>query len=319
MRACGCVVNGKKISKDQCKTHSPGLFCPLPCGKAKESCVEHNGSRICFHGKRKDLCINCNGSALCEHKVQRQSCKDCKGVNYCECQMLKRYCKIHGGSKLCINCHDVAGHERYQSNCLECFKTLYPDDLIVERIKAKEDAVILAIRQRFPDLQVIQDKRIPQGKSSRRPDALIDLEPNILLVEVDEYKHETYGDCYEEQRFKEIVDDVYPRKLAMIRFNPDAYVNENGVTVPSCWARNEKTRKLEVKKKSLNDWQNRIDKLCEEIEFYVNNDMVESTNVKYLFYDHEQIDGDNTNKEESIACDVIDDTIDHWQSAGRWR
>ena len=60
--------------------------------------------------------------------------------------------------------------------------------------KIKENEVTNFIIQQFSSTTIVQDRRIQDGCSARRPDVLIDLGYQVLIIEVDENQHTEY-DC----------------------------------------------------------------------------------------------------------------------------
>ncbi|KAI9988512.1 hypothetical protein PInf_021943 [Phytophthora infestans] len=52
------------------------------------------------------------------------------------------------------------------------------------------------------------NKRIPGGKSKRRPDGFLDLPSHCVVVEIDEDQHAAYGSANEAQRMEEIFEDT---------------------------------------------------------------------------------------------------------------
>jgi hypothetical protein len=100
---------------------------------------------------------------------------------------------------------------------------LFPDKQVSRNYKTKEKYVIDYIKEQFKDIDIIADKQIQGGCSRRRPDILIDLGHQIIIVEIDENQHINY-DCYcENKRIMELSQDVGHRPIIFIRFNPDDY------------------------------------------------------------------------------------------------
>ena len=55
-----------------------------------------------------------------------------------------------------------------------------------------------------------------------------------------------------------------------IRFNPDAYTDQHGKRVASCWAKNTKGL-MTIKPSKKVEWEARIDKLKQEIQNFIDN------------------------------------------------
>ena len=61
-------------------------------------------------------------------------------------------------------------------------------------VASKEKAVVEFIQEVFSDFTWNVDKRVADGCSRRRPDLLLDMGSQIIIVEIDENSHSTY-DC----------------------------------------------------------------------------------------------------------------------------
>ena len=109
------------------------------------------------------------------------------------------------------------------------------DKPAMRNYKTKEKEVVDRIIEIFPDFTWVADKRVYDGCSLRRPDLLLDLGTHIIIIEVDENKHEGYDCACENKRLMELSKDLNHRPIVFIRFNPDSYINENGETIKSCW------------------------------------------------------------------------------------
>ncbi len=80
------------------------------------------------------------------------------------------------------------------------------------------------LKAKFHDKTWICDRKIEGGCSRRWPDLFLDMGSHIVIVEVDENKHDTYDRTCENRRLMEISQDLNHHCLVMIRFNPDGYV-----------------------------------------------------------------------------------------------
>ena len=49
------------------------------------------------------------------------------------------------------------------------------------------------VKQFFPDVSWIADKKVQHGCSKRRPNLLLDLGTHVIIIEVDENKHNSMG------------------------------------------------------------------------------------------------------------------------------
>ena len=141
------------------------------------------------------------------------------------------------------------------------------------------------MKTQFPDLDWIADKKVKEGCSLRRPDLLLDLGYQVLMIEVDENQHKTYDCSCENKRMMELSQDVGDRPIVFIRFNPDEY-EENGATITSCWG-NDKKGICVVKKSKKNEWQRRLRALEEHINYWIDPENTTNKTIEtiQLFYD----------------------------------
>jgi hypothetical protein len=123
---------------------------------------------------------------------------------------------------------------------------------------------------------------ISDGCSKRRPDLLLDLGYQIIIIEVDENQHIDYDTSCENKRIMEISRDVGHRPIIFIRFNPDDY-KSGEINVTSCWGTNKNSLCV-VKKNKKNEWKNRLEELSRNIEYWTHNrtdKMIETINLFY--------------------------------------
>jgi hypothetical protein len=95
-----------------------------------------------------------------------------------------RFCSAHKTSTMIdvknpycptLGCGTSVSHHINKGYCIRCFVHLFPDEKNACNYKTKEKTVVDFIRLSFPHLTIINDKRIEDGCSKRRPDILIDL------------------------------------------------------------------------------------------------------------------------------------------------
>jgi hypothetical protein len=175
--------------------------------------------------------------------------------------------------------------EKYDGYCLFCYMNLFPDKPVSRNYKTKEYSVVDHVKTTFPELSWVADKIIAGGCSKRRPDLLLDLGYQIIIIEIDENQHIDYDCSCENKRIMELSQDLGHRPIVFIRFNPDDYT-KNGKTIPSCWGVNDKGICV-VKKSKTSEWVRRLNTLETQIQYWVNpnnktNKTIESIQ---LFYD----------------------------------
>ncbi len=107
--------------------------------------------------------------------------------------------------------------------------------LHLENYKTKEIAVATYLTEMFRDITWAQEKKIEGGCSRRRPDLFLDMGRHVVIVEVDENKHDEYDCTCENRRWMEISQDLNHRHIVMIRFNPDGYVCTEKGKIPTPW------------------------------------------------------------------------------------
>jgi hypothetical protein len=253
-------------------------------GKRKSYCKECNGSSLCEHGKRKIRCKECNGSSICEHRKEKSRCKECIGSSFCEHFKRKTDCKKCGGSSLCKSewC-ETRGISKYNGYCLPCCIQVHPEIKVSRNYKTKEKDVVSRITESFPEFTWISDKKIQDGCSKRRPDLLLDMGSHIIIVEVDENKHTDYDCSCEHKRLMEISKDLQHRPIIFIRFNPDDYINQEGILIKSCWKLNKLGVMTILKKKQL-EWEERIESLKQEIQYWIDNTTEKTIEIIEMFY-----------------------------------
>jgi len=173
---------------------------------------------------------------------------------------------------------------KYKGYCLRCFMYMFPEEPVSRNYKTKEKEVVDRIKESLSKYDWVYDKRIQDGCSRRRPDMFLDMGDCIIIIEIDENQHGEYECSCENKRLMEISQDVGHRPIVFIRFNPDDYKDESGKNVTSCWGEN-KNGILAIKKNKKMEWENRINRLLEEIEYWIENKTEKMLEVIQLFYD----------------------------------
>jgi hypothetical protein len=157
------------------------------------------------------------------------------------------------------------------------------DKPAMRNYKTKEKAVVDRITQLFPNFSWVTDKRVSDGCSLRRPDLLVDLGTHVIIVEIDENKHTDYDCSCENRRLMEISQDLNHRSIVFIRFNPDDYMNNDGVNVKSCWKLN-KLGVIQISKTKQREWEERILSLEQQIKYWTENMPTKTIEIIELFY-----------------------------------
>ena len=203
---------------------------------------------------------------------------------FCIHDKKKSRCKICDGSELCKAPHcETRGIKKYDGYCLPCCIHYCPEIQVSRNFKTKENDVVSRVLEKYPDFNWIADKKIQDGCSKRRPDLLLDFGSHVIIVEVDENKHTTYDCSCQNKRLMEISQDIGHKPVVFIRFNPDAYVNQEGKKVTSCWRING-YGVLDISKSKRDEWHTRIDMLLQQLEYWINNIPHKTVEIVELFY-----------------------------------
>ena len=170
--------------------------------------------------------------------------------------------------------------KKYNGYCLYCYIHLFPDKSVCRNYKTKEYSVVEYVKTTFPH-PWISDK-ITGGCSRRRPDLLLDLMDQVLIVEIDENQHIEYDCSCENKRIMELSQDLAHRPIVFIRFNPDEY-QKGDTTITSCWGTDQKGICV-VKKSKKVEWVDRLSVLGETIEYWLKHRTNKTVEIIQLFY-----------------------------------
>ena len=202
------------------------------------------------------------------------------------------YCKDHKKegmndvvSKRCKNewCDTFIQNSKFEGYCAYCFINMFPDKPISINYKTKERAVKDYILKEYPNYTWICDKRIQDGCSKRRPDLMLDLGYQVIIIEVDENQHTSYDCSCENKRLMEISQDIGHRNLIVISFNPDSYKTSENKTIKSCWKIDKRSGILSIS--SQTNWNTRLKVLEETLKYWINNETNKILECIELFYD----------------------------------
>lgn len=79
-------------------------------------------------------------------------------------------------------------------------------------------------KNKFSMYPWISDKTVMDGCSKCRPDLLLDLGYQVIIIEIDENQHRSYDCSCETKRIMELSRERGHRPIVFIRFNPDEYI-----------------------------------------------------------------------------------------------
>jgi plastocyanin len=300
-----CIHEGcKKQPTFNVEGETKALFCSI---HKKEGMVNVKHKTCIHEGCKKQPTFNVEGETkalFCSiHKKEdmvnvisktciHEGCKKQPTFNV-EGETKALFCSIHKKEgmedvihKTCKSewCSTIV-KERYDGYCLYCYMHLFPDKPVSRNYKTKEYAVVEYIKTKFPTLNWIADKIINGGCSKRRPDLLLDLFYQIVIVEIDENQHIDYDCSCENRRIMDLSQDLGHRPIIFIRFNPDDY-EKNGIVITSCWGQNKKGICV-VKKSKKDEWTQRLNVLEYHINYWIKpeNKTNKIIEIIQLFYD----------------------------------
>ena len=182
-------------------------------------------------------------------------------------------------------CNTRVTRKKYEGLCLRCFIYMFPDKPVAKNYRTKEYSVVEYIKSKYQDLTWVTDKKVEGGCSLRRPDLLLDLGYQILIIEIDENQHLGYDTSCEHRRIMEISRDSSHRPIVFIRFNPDNY-NIRGKNITSCWGPNGNGI-CTVKESKKKEWTHRLESLETQIQYWIQpeNKTDKTVEIVELFYD----------------------------------
>ena len=289
-----CIVDFTKIEKYNrditvdftCKcgnTHNKTFSGINYSGGFCKICTNNNKQQSEYQEKKKEYQEQ-NKEKIKEKK--KEYYEQNKEQNKCPHGKSKSKCKECGGSALCKSswCHTRA-IPKYNNYCLTCCINICPEIQVSRNYKTKEKEVVDRIKEKYPDFTWIHDKKVVDGCSKRRPDLLLDMGYHIIIVEVDENKHSGYDCSCENKRLMELSQDLQHRPIVFIRFNPDSYINQNKLKISSCW-RTNKLGVILIMKTRMTEWEERINILNQQIQYWIDNKSNKTIEIIELFYDN---------------------------------
>jgi hypothetical protein len=282
-------LNGKKTHCKDCKTDE--------MSDTHKMCEKCNKIRANFGDPEEYIKRFCKGCApegfkdLSNYKCE--ICMDKRASFGLENDKKPRFCKTcmpNGASDIV---HPLCKTElcgtrvlnKYDGYCVRCYMYLFPSKPVAVNYKTKERAVLEFVKENFPDIDIVSDKIIKEGCSRRRPDILIDLGYQIIIVEIDENQHIKYDCTCENKRLMQLSQDVNHIPLIFIRFNPDGY-NIKEKKIGSCWSITKAGTTI-INKNKKKEWNERLNSLKNTIEYWLDEENTTSKTIEViqLYYD----------------------------------
>ena len=255
----------------KCKTKTPNFNFP-------------NETKGSYCGDCKDVgmidvinpkCLKCNSKQPnfnYPNENKAKYCNNCKNEGMVDVRHPK-----------CIT--NLCGQRSQKDNyCMRCYYYHNPDKR-PKRLKVKEEEVVNYLKEELKDIELITDKAlIGDGICLKsKPDVLIHLNNHSIIIEIDEDQHKWYNPICDEARINNI-QEALNRPIIIIRFNPDAYI-ENSKKIKSCFKNDEKTGFKLIPKNEEDNWNNRLARLKESIINELDNYTDEPIRIIKLFYD----------------------------------
>jgi len=223
-------------------------------------------------------------------KCIHENCKILPTYNY-KNEKIRLYCSKHKldnmvdiKNKTCKNewC-DIIPSKKYRGYCLNCFIHEFPNEKIARNYKTKETRITNYIKEYFNNYDLVCDKTIQNGCSKKRPDILLDLGFQVIIIEIDENQHRNYDCSCENKRLMELSKDIGHRPIIFIRFNPDDY-KDGDKNITSCFGVN-KLGYCVVKKNKEKELDERLNNLKEQIKYWIENKINKMIEIIQLYYD----------------------------------
>ena len=197
-------------------------------------------------------------------------------------------CVSHAGGILalhpelaCTLCKNVLVKVKYKYHplCFRCYCVTNPGIKIKGGARIREHFFKELLETQFSGIKMVFDTMVDGGCSKRRPDCRIECLTHTVIVENDENSHASYETICENKRDMEIFTDCGSRPIVFIRFNPDSYIDKEGVRHPGCF-RYKNGLKL-VKEQ----WNLRTPVLLDCVKLAVETVPTRDITRHYLFYD----------------------------------
>lgn len=187
------------------------------------NCINDDCKLTATHGLLFQKKTHCARHALRnEYKYNNPICKCGKKAYYAKnnnypikCENCKTDEFINVIEKSCIKCNLVYFIKNTSDLCDYCFG--YEKE-IKRGFKERK------IKQLLDENNIIyiSHDKIPEGSCFKyRPDFIMDQNDRIVIIEVDEYQHESYDKNCEETRMFHIYEDFGGLPIIFIRYNPD--------------------------------------------------------------------------------------------------
>lgn len=280
-REChGASICGHDRIRVSCKDCGGSGICEH--GRQRGTCKDCGSNAFCQHDRRRFWCKVCGGNGICQHNRRRKYCKDCGGVSLCSHGRQPNQCFLCGNGKaFCVLCKVTQLDARlgYEGHCAKCYHYLYPERWVPSmRLKRRETVLHCALVKAFGETSFTWDRKIDGGCSMRRPDFRFECFTHTVICECDEGGHQDskYTSMCDNKRTMQLFQDLGSRPIVFIHFNPDDYVDSNGVSHPSCFGSKREIHQVA--------WDCRVARLTAEIKLAMATVPTKEVTIIKLFY-----------------------------------
>ncbi len=197
--------------------------------------------------------------------------------------------------KRCTICLVTLANRRYKEAagnvdiCARCFVYEHPDHKLARAVRIKERLVADALREAMPGEHIVLDKRVQGGCSSYRPDVFMYVTSEdgqtlyALIIECDEDQHKRY--ICENKRMMQLFEDCGRVPIVLVRFNPDAYTDHEGVRHTTCFGFDKRGGMPRVAPGKTKEWKQRLGTLLELVRACISTVPTKEVTIHHLFYD----------------------------------
>ncbi len=278
--------------------------------KAPEYCWEHKKNDMVSYNF--NICLDCEniakydyphkslvGCDKCfQHKEEgminlyTEHCdyEDCEELGIYGYEKQHLYCSQHMKNDMVVlnpyicktlYCEKVVKKDHNKGLCSYCFVNLHQEEAKNTKMKnSKELNIIQYIMKMIPEKNFVFNKKI----NNARPDIILKLDNQIIIIEIDENQHKGYIEECEKKRINELYCDLEYKNIILIRFNPDNYTDSFMNKKESCFKLNENGKYI-LDAKQKKQYLKRMNKLVDTITYYIEHTTNEPLTSVHLFFD----------------------------------
>ena len=176
----------------------------------------------------------CHGTSICQHGTWKQYCVECKGSSTCKHAKITKFCRECDGKLLCTTANCMTIVSRSGIKCSMCS----PRPRTNSRVKEIRFAAML---EKWRDIEAaipsfIWNKQTPDTDPVQcgryRVDFTFNMDTWIIALEHDEHQHSDRQLSCELARMGEVSLGYKGLPVHWIRYNPDSFKTDFGITKP---------------------------------------------------------------------------------------